>query len=84
MTKPYQNLEPAHFRIASFATRIMVASEDFGGRYQYSPRLMLLGAIFTAAEFSKSALARRARGPSFKSFSSIILAGKSRVLSQFA
>jgi hypothetical protein len=40
--------------------------------------------LFTAGEFSKSALAQRARGPPFKSFSSIIWRGKSRVLSQFA
>jgi hypothetical protein len=58
MTKPDQNLNLTRLRIASFVMKIMAASEEFGGRYQYSPRLMLLGAIFTAIKLSKSSLAR--------------------------
>jgi hypothetical protein len=57
MTKPGQNLDPTRFRIASFVMKIVTASEDFGGRYQYSPRLMLLGALFTAVKLSKTSLA---------------------------
>jgi hypothetical protein len=58
MAKPDRNLDPTRFHIASFVMKVMTASEDFGGRYQYSPRLMLLGAIFDAIKFSKSSLAR--------------------------
>jgi hypothetical protein len=57
MTKPEQNPDPTRFRIASFVLKVIAASEDFGWRYQYSPRLMLLGAIFAAVRFSKSSLA---------------------------
>jgi hypothetical protein len=56
MAKPDQTLDPTRFRIASFVMKTMAASEDFGWRYQYSPRLMLLGAIFAAVKFSKSSL----------------------------
>jgi hypothetical protein len=54
MAKPDQTLDPTRFRIASFVMKIMAASEDFGGRYQYrffflplaeasSPRNTILG-----------------------------------------
>jgi hypothetical protein len=58
MAKPDHNVNLTRFGIASFVMKIMAASEHFGGRYQYSPRLMLLGAIFTAVKFSRSSLAR--------------------------
>jgi hypothetical protein len=47
---------PTHSRIASRLNRIMAECEDFGARYQYSPRLMMLGAIFAAFRLSKSVL----------------------------
>lgn len=41
---------PVHFSswTASFLSRIMAECEGFGARYQYSPRLMIAGAVFTA------------------------------------
>jgi hypothetical protein len=34
-------------RTASLINRIMAECESFGARYQYSPRLMFAGAVFT-------------------------------------
>lgn len=33
---------------STFLSRIMAECEGFGARYQYSPRLMIAGAVFTA------------------------------------
>lgn len=44
------NQHPVHFSFwtASLLSRIMSECEGFGARYQYSPRLMIAGAVFTA------------------------------------
>jgi hypothetical protein len=36
--------------IASLLNRIMAECEGFGARYQYSPRLMIAGAILTSIQ----------------------------------
>jgi hypothetical protein len=45
-------------RTASLLTSIMAECEGFGARYQYSPRLMFAGAVFTAIRRYRSALMR--------------------------
>ena len=43
-------------RTASLLNRIMAECESFGARYQYSPRLMFAGAVYTAIRRSRSAM----------------------------
>jgi hypothetical protein len=50
-----QNSCHAPSRVALFVNTIMAECEDFGSRYQYSPRLMLLGAVFAAFRLYKAA-----------------------------
>jgi hypothetical protein len=45
-------------RTASLLNRLIVECEGFGARYQYSPRLMFAGAVFTAIRRYRSALIR--------------------------
>jgi hypothetical protein len=45
-------------RTASLFNRIIVECEGFGARYQYSPRLMFAGVVFTAIQRYRSALIR--------------------------
>lgn len=50
-----QHLLHSGSRTASLLNRIMAECEGFGARYQYSPRLMFAGAVFTAIQRSRSA-----------------------------
>jgi len=50
--------QPLRSGITSHLNRIVAECEDFGARYQYSPRLMMLGAIFAGVRLSKSVLLR--------------------------
>jgi hypothetical protein len=43
-------------RTESLLHRIMAECEGFGARYQYSPRMMFAGAVFTAIRLSRSSL----------------------------
>jgi hypothetical protein len=56
----YTDQHPVHsgFRTASLLTRVMAECEGFGARYQYSPRLMFAGAVFTAIRQYRSVLIR--------------------------
>jgi hypothetical protein len=45
-------------RTESLLHRIMAECEGFGARYQYSPRMMFAGAVFTAIRLSRSSSRR--------------------------
>jgi len=58
MLYPNQHLDQSCSRTESLLHRIMAECEGFGARYQYSPRMMFAGAVFTAIRLSRSSSSR--------------------------
>jgi hypothetical protein len=52
----YPNQSCSHTE--SLLRRIMAECEGFGARYQYSPRMMFIGAVFTTIRLSRSTFNR--------------------------
>lgn len=51
MTPTAHNVEDSRFRVGPLLSRTIAECEDFGARCQYSPRIMVASAVFSAVRF---------------------------------